>query len=854
MIDLASYLKLPESARFDRKERLLVVENATDPEHAEHLKDFVRHVVALANFSRLSGRHSVLMFGVDDAKHVGGIKPANGIGILNQSAISSDPVLWPIEDDSAVEVYWQEHVQDPYEKIIRRWIGPRTRPPSKGADWQSELQHHLERVPIDAALVAALVIKPTLSEEPFFVRDHRDLGLETRHFVRVNDNSVPVGETDAKRLLTKWTDAPYLPPAVWRKYLELLRAEVSDVFPRDPNTPDVFQEIYVEPLSGNEPIRFQELWKKLTDSRMGSSQFVVFFGEPGTGKTSCLKRGVFEQAAVTLTELDNDDELLEPQSWIPVYVSLDSYDGSEDPALVVANRISEVLAKSGERETAVDARLLSARGLRFIVAIDAVDEIPKVNIQDSARKIDGFAKKHVTSNHAITSRETRCPSRWKGMRSTYRVRLLSPIQVWSYLGSRLTEEQLKSPRLALLLDELASMLSVPRLLHAFSLYLEQSPEPSAGMAVLAVLEAIWAREERLFRGWSGSFDHYRVLLRDYAIRCLELNIDGLYQDENHGLPEDDLLWLQNAGLLRLSGGWPHQIGFAHLEYLDNIVAQTLLLTGTRPSPTYQQLRERIAVLLAKQPDRQLRTIRYLINMVEADISSLPWSEWLRVLPDPTSRLRVIAERRRPEFGDIALLGEVVSNLDEAPIDRDRIVYWLGELLEDANPEVVECVLKRVDRSFISSLEEHITSIVDRADNHELRLLAAKRLLETQLAIDRDEMHTAIISWLQDHREPGHVEDALTLVGSFGLTWASEYVYDVATADHLPYPFELRFSAAKVLSQLGDPRGIPLVELVDRSRHTSIAETVVDDFREENFETTLSKITSEPSGAEEQTIS
>lgn len=842
-MNLSSLLSQSEGTNFDLKERLLVVENASHRDHAKHLGRFVKAVVALANFARLSGQDAYLVFGVGDLKRDFALKPTNGIGILDQSAITSDRLFWPRDDTAAFLRHWETHVLRPYERIIQSFVCP-----------QGYLRYSLTHEHHDGAVLAVLKVFPLPTERPFNAERFLELGLASRYYVRVNDKSTPLEDELAEQVLTRWTDQPYLPPAVWKKYLTGLRTEVSNAFPDNPSEVNAYQDIYLETLDQETVIEFRELWRRISNSDASSSQFVVFFGEPGTGKTLCLKRSVFEQAAVTWTELDNDAKLLEPQSWIPVYVPLDSYDGNQDLNLVVANRISEVLARSGERETSIDAGLLSARQLRFIVAIDAVDEIPKTRIEEGARKIDAFAKAHTATNHAVTSRETRCPVRWKHSHSAYRVRPLSQDQIHSYLGSRIGPERLESTRLTLLLDELALLICIPRLLHSFLTYLEQSPVPNAGMAVREILEAIWQLEDRLSRGWSGSVDHYRRPLRDYAKRCIEEDVAGLNEDEDHGLSQDDLHWYHNAGILKLSGvRWPYQISFAHIEYLDSLNAQTLLLTEARPSPAYRQLGERIRSALLQHPERGSRTVRYLMNMVDADISLPPWSQWTPRITDSISRLRVIAERRRPEFANVSVLEEVVRNMDEPSVDRDLLVYWLNELLQDPNPQIVGCVLENIGPTVLSLVDEQVITLMDRSVFRDLRRLAARRLLEAQLASDRPELFTAIKDWLKDHREPGHVEYALDLVGDFQLTWANDTVYEVATNDLL-YSYGLRFYAAEVLSQLADPSSAALVELIGQHQQISDTEAVVDDVRAEDFQTTLLTVTSEPPATEDDTIS
>lgn len=846
-----SLFSMPEGTLFDRKARLYVVENATHLDHQDHLRDFVRHVVALANFARLSGRHACLVFGVGDKAHEGGVVPAHGIGILDHSAATSDQVSWPRGDNTAFQHYWAEHVNNPYDRVIREYVGPRSKPAAKGAKWESQLRYSLDYEKNGEAALALLRIYPSKTSSPFFAEKHRSLGLDARYFVRVNDNSIALGETEAEETLTCWTNQPYLPPSVWKDYLNSLRDDVGVTRPHDPSEPDRYQRIYVESLDKRETYEFEELWARLASSNSPSSQFVVFMGEPGTGKTWRLKRSLYDQAGVALTELENDDAMLEPQAWIPVYVPVSNYEGQRDFETVVADAIDRRLALGGRRSEQLDARLLTARQLRFLVAIDAVDEIPERSVESSARQIDAFANHHTATNNAITSREARLPSRWSSISSAHRVRPLSEAQVRSYLLSRFSEDHPDSSHLRLLQEELRSMLCIPRLLQAFSVYLEEDPRPNAGMAVRRILETIWELEKQLWYGGPGGIANHRSTLEAYATSCVEHQTIGFYRDEveDHQLSEAQIVWYVNAGFLKLSGDWPQQICFMHLEYLDSLNAQTLLMVESRPSTKHTELRDRMKKALAASPDRLGRTARYLLNRTEGDISQSPWADWIRAISDPVGQLRVISERRNSKFDDTTLLGEAIASIDEDLIVQEPASsYWLGELLQDRNAQVIACVLEVIDdRHLVLAMEEVIALLV-KSDQQALQHLALKRLLHTGLAYDHPEVRDLVVRWLRDHQNGGAVEDALALIGDFRLTWALDAVYEVAKSD-LPYPPEVRDQARQVLSLLEDPRSTEFPSTVVQADQPLDTERVVDEARPQDFLTSLTELPSAAADAE-----
>lgn len=854
-MDVASLFSMLEGAVFDRKSRLLVVENATDEKHKDGRSDFVRHTVAMANYSRLSGRKGYIVFGIMDEEHTKPLQVANnGKGILNQSAISSDDVPWP-EDLVKRNEYWKTHVQKPYEKMIHTYILP-SRSSIKNGPKLSELNFSLESLSHQEGLLALLTIEPTPTKDPFFVKDYQKLGLSTRHFVRVSDNSIGIAEEDA-RLLTRWTNEPYVTPDVWKTYLQQLKIIVADAFPKDTNTPDTYQYVTVESLDKKQVRQLEDVWHEVLASKTHSNQFIVFVGEPGAGKTWGLKRKLFELADAALTELENDEKLLEPTTWIPVYTPISRREGLSDLSQEVANNINGVLSRADRNSLKVDIGISSARQLRFLVAVDGIDEIPFKNISDNALKINTFVKSHPKTNNAVTTREFCCPSSWLEKEVVYRVLPLSQQQILSFLGSRLTKEQIESPRLSPLLKELASLLSMPRLLQAFTDYLEGNPIPNSGIAIKEILKKI----KKVEAGNSGepltSFNDQWSPVFQYAIDCIKQESNELYEEEyreEHALPRGHFNFYLNAGLLeKVDTQSGEIIRFAHSEYLDNLNAQTLLTTENKNTVSASGKKERLLSALNPKPDHLIRTTRYLLNMTDGDISQSPWVEWLHRLADPILQLRIIAERQNSQFGELSVLETILLTLVEKDHDHPSCMYWLHVLLQDLNTQIASRVLEKLDKSHVALSEQQILSLLhDPSQSYEVQLAALDALVRAELDSGRQEAAKLAAVWLEDHTQPRQVEDALNMIARLKLLEISDQVYMIGMSD-LPYSDGIRENAHVVLKQLGDPRH----EELEKRLHpvAKSFETATDDPHDGDsepaihFDTSLTSLPNSPSDIE-----
>lgn len=813
-MDLVALFQQPEGTLFDRKSRLLVVENATDSAHADHLRDFVRHTVALANWARMSGRRACMVFGVGDVRHVGGVMPTNGLGILNQSAATSAEVSGPsVDDHTAFQAHWSAHVVEPYERVIRRYIGPRLTRAARGAEQESALRYRLHHQWCNGALLAALEIQPTPTDEPLFAADARALGLPTRYYVRVNDNSVPIGEADARQILTRWTDQPYLPPEDWRLYLIKLR-EKLDTRPTDPRRPDAYYDLSARSLTDGHVYELKDIWGRIAAPEAGSSRVIMFVGEPGTGKTEFLKRNLRLLADQALKELEENDELLEPAQRIPVYVPISSYDLAYDVDQVVFDSIARELAEANRLFSSVNSRLLYARNLKFLVAIDGIDEMSQLRIEEKTSRIEGFLDHHLQGNHAVTSRVTRAPQQWRAKYEAYELLPFSPNQIRAYLGQSYSVSELDSPRMRRLLEELQGTLGIPRLLKAFLDGLDKDYVRSFGTALQTILDEIWKTEGRRSRRGADALTSYRRALRDYAVMCAKSGVESFCEDD-HVLDSDEMQetvrWSINAGILKKCGSWPEEVRFAQDEFMDLILAEHLMRMEVRKqeTPTDEEQYKAILAGLDRLPDHLQRIARIILNVVDDDLSVAPWRDWLVRLDSPLLQLQVIAERRRSSLLNLDVLEEALAELPRAEaIPSDGAVCWLRELLSDRDVVVRECVLSGITDAYLVSLVPDVLQVLQDSDSIAFVQSACRRLVGVGTPVDNEGIRSKLTDWLRS-TDWGQVEAALSLIGDLACRWAADEVY--ARGQSVDLPEHLRLAAKRVLELFQDPRAEELEE-------------------------------------------
>jgi hypothetical protein len=636
----------------------------------------------------------------------------------------------------------------------------------------------------------------------------------------VNDNSVPIEDAEATQILTRATDQPYLPPEDWRLYLAALHQRLDlDTRPVDPRRPDAYYELSVKSYADGHTYDMGEVWKRIAAPEVGSSRVIMFVGEPGTGKTEVLKRHLRALADEALKELDEGDELLEPTRWIPVYVPISSYDLAREVDEVVFDAVARHLAEAGRLFPPFNRGILAARRLKFLVAIDGVDEMSQLSVEEKAMRIEGFLDRHIRSNHAVSSRASRAPRHWLTKYGAYELLPFSPEQIRGYLGQSYSVSELDSTRMRALLQELQPALGIPRLLKAFLAGLEQGRVSSFGQAWQAIYHEIWKTEERRSRGGSGDLAPHRKRLLDYAILCATNGVESCCEvDEplSSAAMQETVRWAVNAGLLKRCGAWPEEIKFAQDEFMDLILTEHLIRIESkrRKTPVETEQYEAILSGLDQVPEHRQRIARIILNLVDEDLSSAPWWHWLSRLSHPVLRLRVTAERRRSSLLSLGVLEEALaelSNRESHPLEE--AVNWLAELLGDRDVAIQECVLGRIPDTYLRVLVPVVLQALRESDSASFVYLACCRLIEAGIPADNEVIRSQLTEWLRS-TDWGRVETALSLIGEWACHWAGDEVYVKGVSVDLPD--YLRSVAKRALELLQDPRSQQLEELLPQS--------------------------------------
>jgi len=787
-MDTVDY-RQPEGPLFDRKERLLVVENISDPDHKNHKANFVKHVVALANYARLVGRPAALVFGATDVKS-GEVEPTAGTGVLAQSAVSSKVVAWPKRDDPQFSVFWDQHVYQPYKKIMREYIGPHRRD-------ANGLTPTLDAEPIQHwdgnALLVVIEIRPVRTKEPFKVLHKESLGLPFQYYLRVNDDSFGVNDDDIDWKLTRWTDEPALPRDEWTAYLTQLQKELNTR--PDPDQPDSYYDLFVERYSNKCQLALSQVWQELTPKVGGGMRIVVLVGNPGAGKTEALKRHLSDLADRASQEMKNSPERFEPQSWIPVYVDIANYQAGIGVAEYAANALTHCLERA-KKIAKVDPKLFVARRLRFVVALDGIDEMSRQQGDEKVAEIGGFWDVCAFSHHAASSRPSRVPPTWCHKHEAYRLLPLTASQIKEYLGICFTHSQLESFRVRSTLHDLGTLLETPRLLKCLP---RDRPDElvNYGQALKLLYDGIWAEEERRSR---VDPNIAKRKLQKYACSWAA---SGQAEIRVRHLPDDDEEVIErsiNAGILMRTGRNEEKVRFAHDEYADLLIAEELIGTQQDVAGVAVPV-ENLALLngLSQFPTRQPRVLRILANILptDCDLSLPPWDAYIRLLDRPADLLRVIAERQAG-MQSTEILDASLAALDGQVTEAETLA-WLEVLLDDTLLDIPHSVITHCPAEYLCRLEAKILNKLSVWEDIALVTDAIRRLVGMHTPGSNEILRTMVIDWLHaDHLTK--VEGALTLVDETRAYWATDDLKQVIQSKPL-YPLALRRQAFEAWDRL-----------------------------------------------------
>lgn len=688
---------------------------------------------------------------------------------------------------------------------------------------QVDLDLHVLPIIEAGKMHAALLVNPSKTEQPYHVVEQDILGIE-RYYVWLNGHAEPLKATDALEQLTCWKTTPYLTPQQWLTYLSNLKLKIEGelkVVPDTPGQDDLYQDLYVRRLSGpgeSSAIKFVALWDDMLSSTVRNSQILLFVGEPGAGKTERIKRSLYHLAQAVMAELEGRKAILEPRLWIPMYVPIASYDLRQDVEALAVTSVVRLLSLKGSEQRPLDRELLRTRQLRFLIAIDGVDEMSHVSWEDKIASIEGFADRYQRAQHAITCRMSRTPGRWQTQFSTYEVLPLSAHQIRSYLDLRLSPSLLESWKVTSLILEFEDLLAIPRNLKTVGDELCRRSVLNPGTTVQVILASIREVELERTRFDKRTMSRFYHQFEQYSVRCLEVDASGLpirLVRTHNILTEEEQEWLVNAGLLNLVSdpAGSEIIGFSHAEYRDCGVAQSLLeaqkTQQLQPELTGNDLPyAKLWGLVRKNPGRYARIIRYYLNLLKNDLSEQPSIDWLNLL-SPVLQLQVLAERQQIQFKNVNRIGSLFARLDHLdPGERTLALRWLSELLVDPYEPLRQQVVANAPLGLIRDLREEVLEGLT-SSSWEFLARVMERLEALDIPLNHGQIKGRILlgGLLSSNSED--MEAAMLLVARFTLSWATEEIYNIASNKSGTMNSELERLAQDTLGQLGDPRYLEL---------------------------------------------
>jgi len=397
--------RLRETALVDLKERIYPMRG-----NGNALAEFIRDMIAFANTARRRGQPAYILFGVDDD---GNILPQ---GIRGQCTRVTLPPDWD-DDDPARFEQQQNQISRHLHNVAERHVRPGI---------------NFDYVPgrIDDTLVSYLIIRPEPIPQPFEVRRKvvdRQTGnvllTKGQCWKREGESKYEVPESD-KIFLYRWTDVPYVSKTQWVGHLSILTGAFTDEL-----------STYLD-LSTQGPAEGISLDQRVDYFLASDSEQVLLLtGRPGTGKTRYLHRLVRTLAEVALQNLEATS-IEQPQTLIPVYVSLSGY--AAEVTRPFKQKVVLCLDNHGIlkfNETAQPERILADRNLRFVICLDAFDEMEPRGT--NVKPISGFLEEFPNLKIVVTSRPKALPPPWLNRYSAISIAPLSENDVYDYLAAHL---------------------------------------------------------------------------------------------------------------------------------------------------------------------------------------------------------------------------------------------------------------------------------------------------------------------------------------------------------------------------------------------------------------------------------
>lgn len=337
----------------DRKRDLPDLRKGHDEERAK----FVRDVIALANSARMLGKAGYLLFGLQNRKP-------------DDAGTASESLIYGIEN--SVAPYFHDGVGD--------WLAAREYFCQHA---NNVIKHHVTPVlPFEVKFgeveadeskkVAYLKVEPFCPPKPFHVKKELSQLLAIGQcWIRSGESNLEIRPLEISPedapFCYAYSQVPYVLPRRWRDYLEGLLTRI----------PDMVREAPYQELQSIDGRRLSDVFLQFLESE---AQVLVIVGGAGTGKTTFVKKQVREIASACLAAVESmiaREEYGPPTLPVPAYFPLTDYRASdladlERRLLQNENQSSRALWDQEPREP---ERLFEARGLRWLLCADGLDEI-----------------------------------------------------------------------------------------------------------------------------------------------------------------------------------------------------------------------------------------------------------------------------------------------------------------------------------------------------------------------------------------------------------------------------------------------------------------------------------------------